>query len=85
MDIKKMKGKDLFLYVTEIYEDKEFAETVNLMAYALTYDMSKVYSMLEDIIVQGKRLVAVYPGNGDVVPSDAELVGEIPDGALYVM
>lgn len=85
MDIKKMKGKDLFLYVTEVHEDKEFAEMVNLMAYALMYDMSKVYSMLEDVVVQEKRLVAVYPGSGDAIPKDAELVGSIPDGALYMI
>ena len=40
---------------------------------------------LEDMVKNGKTLVTIYPGNGDVVPKNAELVGAIPDGALYII
>lgn len=85
MDIKKLKGEDLYLYVTELHTDKEFVEMVELMAYALMYDMDKVYSTLEDVVQEDKKLVALYPGNGDVAPQGAKLIGAIPDGVLYVI
>ena len=85
MDIKKLKGEDLYLYVTELHTDREFAEMVELMAYALMYDMDKVYSTLEDVVQKGKKIIAIYPGSGDVVPQGANLIGTIPDGALYVV
>ena len=47
-------------------------------------DREKALALLEKMVQDGKRLVAIYPGNGDVVPRGAELVGDIPDGALYI-
>ena len=41
--------------------------------------------LLEEVVKKGKRLVAIYPGTGDVAPQRAEFVGDIPDGALYVL
>ena len=73
------------MYVTELHTDKEFVEMVELMAYALMYDMDKVYSTLEDVVQEDKRLVAIYPGNSDVAPQGAKLIGAIPDGVLYVV
>lgn len=85
MDIRKLKGEDLYLYIANLHTDKEFVGMVELMAYALVYDMDKIYSMLEDIVQENKKLVAIYPGNGDVVPQGAKLVGDIPDGELYLV
>lgn len=84
IDIKKLKGIDLYYYLTSEYSGTEYAETVSLLMYAEP-DKNKALRLLEKMVQDGKRLVAIYPGNGDVAPKDAELVGDIPDGALYVI
>jgi hypothetical protein len=84
INIKKLKGIDLYYYLTSEYSGTEYAETVSLLMYAEP-DKNKALRLLEKMVQDGKRLVAIYPGNGDVAPKDAELVGDIPDGALYVI
>lgn len=83
IDVKKLKGLDLYYYLTSEYSGTEYAETVSLLMYAEP-DREKALALLEKMVQDGKRLVAIYPGNGDVVPRGAELVGDIPDGALYI-
>lgn len=83
IDVKKLKGMDLYYYLTSEYSGMEYAETVPLLMFAEP-DRNKALALLEKMIRDGKRLVAIYPGNGDVAPSNAELVGDIPDGALYI-
>lgn len=83
IDVKKLKGLDLYYYLTSEYSGTEYAETVSLLMFAEP-DRDKAFTLLEKMVRDGKRLVAVYPGNGDVAPSGAELVGDIPDGALYI-
>lgn len=83
IDVKKLKGIDLYYYLTSEYSGTEYAETVSLLMYAEP-DRGKALKLLEKMVQDGKRLVAIYPGNGDVVPKGAELVGDIPDGALYI-
>ena len=83
IDVKKLKGIDLYYYLMNEYSGTEYAETISLLMFAEP-DRDKAMTLLEQMIRDGKRLVAIYPGNGDVAPSDAELVGEIPDGALYI-
>ncbi|GAE14605.1 hypothetical protein JCM6292_767 [Bacteroides pyogenes JCM 6292] len=83
IDIKKLKGEDLFYYIVDNGE-REFAEAAQLLMYAEP-DRDKALVLLEKMIQDGKRLVAIYPGNGDVPPKSAELVGDIPDGALYLV
>lgn len=83
IDVKKLKGLDLYYYLTSEYSGTEYAETVSLLMYAEP-DRETALALLEKIVQDGKRLVAIYPGNGDVVPKGAELVGDIPDGALYI-
>ena len=83
IDVKKLKGLDLYYYLTSEYSGTEYAETVSLLMYAEP-DRAKALALLEKMVQDGKRLVAIYPGNGDVVPRGAELVGDIPDGALYI-
>lgn len=84
IDIKKLKGIDLYYYLTSEYSGTEYAETVSLLMYAEP-DKNKALRLLEKMVRDGKRLVAIYPGNGDIVTKGAELVGDIPDGALYVV
>lgn len=85
IDIKKLKGIDLYYYLTsDEYPDKDFSENVSLLIYAKP-NKDEALKLLEDVVEQGKHFVAVYPGNGEVAPKGAELVGDIPDGALYVL
>ncbi len=85
IDIKKLKGIDLYYYLTsDEYPDKDFSENVSLLIYAKR-NKDEALKLLEDVVEQGKHFVAVYPGNGDAIPKGAELVGDIPDGALYVL
>ena len=83
IDVKKLKGLDLYYYLTSEYSGTEYAETVSLLMYAEP-DRENELALLENMVQDGKRLVAIYPGTGDVVPKGAELVGDIPDGALYI-
>lgn len=83
IDVKKLKGIDLYYFLTSEYSGTEYAETVSLLMYAEP-DREKALALLEKMVQDEKRLVAIYPGNGDVVPRGAELVGDIPDGALYI-
>ena len=83
IDVKKLKGLDLYYYLTSEYSGTEYAETGSLLMQAEP-DREKALALLEKMVQDGKRLVAIYPGNGDVVPRGAELVGDIPDGALYI-
>ena len=84
IDVKKLKGLDLYYYLTSEYSGTEYAETISLLMYAEP-DRVKALTLLEKMVQDGKRLVAIYPGNGDVAPKDAELVGGIPDGSLYIV
>lgn len=85
IDIKKLKGIDLYYYLTsDEYPDKDFSENVSLLIYAKP-NKDEALKLLEDVVEQGKHFVAVYPENGDAIPKGAELVGDIPDGALYVL
>lgn len=85
IDIKKLKGIDLYYYMTsDEFPDKDFSESVSLLVYAKP-NKNEALKLLEEVVKQGKKLVAIYPGSGDVVPKGADLVGDIPDGALYVV
>lgn len=86
IDIKKLKGNDLYRYITSAeFPDREFAGMVELLMYATMYDMDKALKLLEHVVQHDKELVAVYPGIGDVVPDGAEPVGDIADGELYIV
>lgn len=81
-NISTLKGEELFYHLTHNVND-EHSSLVALLPYA-TMNMNKAILLLENIVKSGKTLVAIYPGNGDVAPKGAELVGDISDGALYI-
>lgn len=85
MDVTKLKGEDLFFYLTEVQPDKKLANMVGLLEYALMYDKNKVYKMLEKITTNNKKIIAIYPGLGEKAPEGAEFIGSICDGGLYMI
>lgn len=84
IDIKKLKGMDLFYYLTsDENPDKELSEMASLL-FGSNPDMEESLKVLEDVVRQGKKLVAIYPGLGEKPTKGMELICNIPDGALYV-
>lgn len=78
-----LKGFDLFYFMTHEMDDPDYSSVVALLPYAES-DMEKACNLLETIVKDGKRLVAVYPGLNEKPTPEMELVGSIPDGALYI-
>ena len=83
IDISNLKGADLFWYFTNDYPDEDYSSAVKLLPYA-TMDFEKAYDILERIVRDGKKLVAVYPGIEETDTSKMEFVGSIEDGGLYI-
>ncbi len=83
IDINKLKGEDLFWYFTKDYPDDDYSSLVKLLPYA-TMDLEKAYEILERIVREGKKLVAVYPFLEETDTSKMEFVGSIEDGGLYI-
>ena len=83
MDITKLKGEDLFLFLTTRIEDKEYSSVVELLPYAVP-DSAKMYAILEKSVKEGRKFIAVYPMFGETPSSEMQLIGSIPDGALYL-
>lgn len=85
IDIKRLKGMDLFYYLTsDENPDKELSEMASLLLGS-NPDMEESLKVLEDVVSQGKKLVAIYPGLGEKPTKGMELICSIPDGALYVI
>lgn len=84
IDIKKLKGMDLFYYLTSTENpDEELAEMASLLFHSNS-DREETLKVLEDVVKNGKKLVAIYPGLDDKPTKDMELICNIPDGALYL-
>ena len=83
IDFTKLKGEDLFWYFTKDYPDEDYSSVVRLLPYA-TMDFEKAYEILERIVREGKKLVAVYPLLEETDTSKMEYVGSIMDGDLYI-
>lgn len=80
---KQLKGMDLFWFMTHEIDDAEYSSTVQLLPFAEP-NMEKACALLEQIVKDGKRLVAIYPSLNEKPTPEMELVGSIPDGALYI-
>lgn len=83
-DPKKLKGKDLFIYCTQIHPDHEFRERASMLPNAVL-SMEKAYSILERVIAKGATLGCYYPAhdNPNTIVGK-EILGDIPDGCLYI-
>jgi len=86
MDLSKLSGEALFYYYEHDHRDKDYSSVVALLPYALMHDQQKAFEVLERIVRENKKLVAVYPGVPDINPdiSNMEYVGDIMDGGLYI-
>ena len=83
IDIKKLKGVDLLYYLTSTENpDNGLSELASLL-FLYNPDKEESLKVLEDIIKQDKKLIAIYPGLGEEPTKDMELICSIPDGALY--
>jgi hypothetical protein len=83
INYKNLKGEDLFTYFTTDHPDKEYSGVVALLPYAVE-DWQEALSLLERVVKQGKRFVAIYPELDSVDVSSLEKVGQIPDGFLFI-
>lgn len=82
-DISALQGEELFHYLTHDVNN-EYSSLIALLPYVFT-DRNKALSFLEEMVKNGKTIVAIYPGNGNIVPKGAKLLGSIPDGAMYIV
>ena len=84
IDIKKLKGMDLFYYLTSSENtDEELSEMASLLVGYST-NREEALKTLEEVAMGRKRLIAIYPGLGDVPTKNMKLVCGIPDGGLYI-
>ena len=84
MNIKDLKGQNLFYYLTHDDKDKDYASVVALLPIAMT-GIDEAFELLERVVAQDKKFIAVYPSIEDIDTSEMKYVGEIPDdGALYI-
>ena len=83
VDISKLNGESLFWYFTNDYPDENYSSVVQLLPYA-AMDLEKAYEILERIVREGKKLVAVYPGIEETDTSKMEYIGDIMDGGLFI-
>lgn len=83
-DPQKLKGKDLFIYCTQIHPDHEFRERASMLPNAVL-SMEKAYSILERVIAKGATLGCYYPAHDNPnTIAGKEILGDIPDGCLYI-
>ncbi len=83
IDLSKLNGEQLFIYYTSSYcKDDEYSSVVQLLPLAVG-NIERAFELLEALQQKGQRLVAIYPGNNEKPTSEMQLVGSIPDGALY--
>lgn len=54
-----------------------------LLVIAVGYDAAAVGKVARRLL-SGAKLVAVYPGQNQKAPAGAQLLGVVPDGALYI-
>lgn len=64
--------------------EPEDVELVRLLTIAEP-SAKKAASILRECLANGRRLVAVYPGQNEKPPVKATVIGSIPDGLLYLV
>lgn len=77
--LKNMKGEDIYYYLIDNQKDS----LADLLLIAEP-NRDKAFALLEKMIAENKKLVAIYPGLNEIPNSDMRLIGSIPDGALYL-
>lgn len=83
IDYTKLKGDDLFYYLTQDHDDKDYSSVVAMLPYAMP-DKDKALNMLERVVRENKQFVVVYPGQEETDTSRMEYVGQVPDGVMFI-
>lgn len=65
-------------------DEPESVDLVRLLVLAEPSE-KKAASILRECLSNGRKLVAVYPGQNETPPAKATLIGSIPDGMLYIV
>lgn len=68
--------------------DGEAVDAVRFLHYAVEIggtEKKKSGAVLRKCLVGGKSLCVVYPSLDEDVPKGAQLLGDIPDGGLYLV
>jgi hypothetical protein len=79
---------DIVAYIRHFYPNTDFCDMIELLEYAYlpkSKSRDELNQFVKDIIINEKEIVAVYPGLGEVPPKKSELIGDILDGALYLL
>ncbi len=72
---------DGFLFNSDNSEDVALVRLLALVEPSA----KKAGAILRECMAKGRRLVAVYPAQGETPPAKATLLGAITDGALYLV
>ncbi len=83
LDLSKLDDIELYVYFTEKHPDRNMRDGAFLLSVAL-HNVDKEIALLRRIARTGEKFVFYYPAFGGDEPANAEYIGSIPDGGLYL-
>jgi len=83
LDLSKLDDWELFEYFCEKHPDRNMRDGALLLPIAL-HDVDKENALLRRIARTGEKFVFYYPAFDKEEPANAEYIGSIPDGGLYI-
>lgn len=83
LDLSKLDDRELFEYFCDKHPDRNMQLGALLLPIAL-HDMDRVHAFLRRIARTGEKFVFYYPAFDGEEPANAEYIGSIPDGGLYL-
>lgn len=84
IDPKALKGKQLYYYFASRHSDPIISNSIGELAYAVKGDNNKFICMLEKVVMEDKKLCAVYRNLGETPSEGMIYIGEIEGGGLYM-
>ena len=83
-DPSTLKGFDLFVYCTKHHPDREFREVASMLPNAVM-SMEKACTILERVMAKKQTIRYHYPAHDNPKNIEGkEILGDIPDGCLYI-
>ena len=83
LDLSKLDDRELFEYFCDKHPDRNMRIGALLLPVAL-HDVDKENALLIRIARTGEKFVFYYPAFDKEEPANAEYIGSIPDGGLYI-